>query len=76
MTFESYWDRKKQATPGLAEGGCSMVISVASFRAELEKAFEAGRKWSTHGKKVAEDFEKVGDRDYLAKFMDMFGMKK
>ena len=43
MTFEAYWTRLQNATPGLRRHDGSMRISVTSFEQALRRAYEQGR---------------------------------
>ena len=76
--FKEYWDRLCRATPRLNEPATKMTISVASFKKQLEKAFEEGRKHPvTSRKDAADDFAKFGRKesasDIFSAFDDMFG---
>ena len=41
-SFNEYWERRCKANPSLRRGDVVMKISVAAFKREVEKAFEAG----------------------------------
>lgn len=46
MSFLEYWGRLISSNESLKEPENKMTISVASFRKQLEKAFEAGKEGS------------------------------
>lgn len=56
ITFADYWYAKQRKNPSLVNAG-KMTISVASFKAELKKAFDAGRisKPSSRGSDLLDD---------------------
>ena len=43
MTFDLYWKRLTDATPGLRHPEGSMRIGVLSFREAIRRAYETGR---------------------------------
>ena len=79
--FKAYWDRLCRATPRLNDPATKMTTSVASFKKQLAKAFEEGRKHPATSQKdisdAAEDFAKFGRNqqagDIFSAFGDMFG---
>ena len=44
MSFDLYWKRLVDATPGLRHRENSMRIGVLSFRDAVRRAYEAGRQ--------------------------------
>lgn len=46
MSFLEYWGRLIASNESLKEPENKMTISVASFRKQLEKAYEAGKEGS------------------------------
>lgn len=43
MSFDAYWKRLIDATPGLRDTGAVMRISVLNFRMAIRGAYETGR---------------------------------
>jgi len=43
MTFEAYWSRLQNATPGLRDPEGTMSIRIATFREVVRRAYEQGR---------------------------------
>ena len=43
MTFEAYWQRLQNATPGLRDPEGTMTIRVEKFRDVVRRAYEQGR---------------------------------
>lgn len=43
MTFEAYWARLQNATPGLRRPEGSMRIGVLSFEQAIRRAYQQGR---------------------------------
>jgi hypothetical protein len=43
MSFDAYWKRLTDATPGLRNHGGSMRIGVLAFREAIRRAYETGR---------------------------------
>lgn len=44
MSFDAYWKRLEDATPGLRRPEGSMRIGVLAFRAAIRRAYETGRQ--------------------------------
>jgi hypothetical protein len=43
MTFEQYWARLVAANPNLIFEESKMTLNIVTFKAQIKKAFEAGR---------------------------------
>lgn len=43
MTFDAYWQRLQNATPGLRDPEGTMTIRVETFHAVVRRAYEQGR---------------------------------
>ena len=76
--FYEYWNRLLVQNPNLGRDDIKMTISVESFKKQLAKAFEEGRKHPlTSRKDAADDFAKFGRKesvsDIFSAFGDMFG---
>ncbi len=65
MSFREYWDKLRARNAALHNDDTKMTITVASFRAQVKKAFEAGAE---------AEGEQKGGMDGL--FEAMFGKRK
>ena len=59
MTWNEYWGRKTAATPDLIDKE-SMTIKVSVFKAEIKKAYMAGRT-DPHPSQKSEDARSLFD---------------
>ena len=72
MTFANYWDRLKDATPGLRDDENRMTITVLNFRLAISKAYAAGRnEVEKEIESAADGF--TGDQGIMDAFKGIFG---
>jgi len=72
MTFADYWDRLKNATPGLSNDENRMTISVLNFRLAISRAYAAGRDEARQDiERTADEF--AGDPGIMDVFKGIFG---
>ena len=70
MSFANYWNRLVSRNAAMVDEGTKMTITVASFRAQLGKAHEAGVE---DGKQFMRDVESLTGKSKGGAFDDLFG---